>query len=59
MKLIIALAALYLSTSSFACMIKISPTSYVNANHVAAIQKWKDDVVINEAGDVLFGVVNG
>lgn len=47
-KLVVLLAGLCLSTSAVAgqCMIKVTASSYVNAKHVASVQKWDEDTVV-------------
>lgn len=47
-KLIVALVALAMSTTAVAgqCMLKVTSTSYVNAKHVAVIQKWDENTVV-------------
>ena len=47
-KLIVAIAVLCMSASAYAgqCMIKVTSSSYVNAKHVAVVQKWDEETVV-------------
>ena len=48
MNKLIAALALCLSAPALAgqCMIKVTSASYVNAKHVALVQKWDEDTVV-------------
>ena len=47
-KLVVLLTTLCLSAPAVAtqCMIKVTSSSYINAKHVAVIQKWDGDTVV-------------